>query len=719
MDDQTAADEASGLRHRSPATAAAATLQAAAAETMPHADVADKSSKEPSATTTTTTTTTTAAAAVVVTSTSTPVRWRLILAIGVLLGMSVTLFITRRQVAEQLDPLLPDHLRSDKVAESILTALGVEPDSDIAARLGDAFDPARILGAFGGRFKPASATGGDEEFLPGARLAVDEGLTLKHPVVFIPGIVSTQLEAWNPPPILTTPEDDIAAHTEHKSARCGQKYFRKRLWGTMTQLGKDGLDPPHVRLRAAQGLEAADYLFPGFWVWAKMISNFAALGADSNSMHLAAYDWRLSFANLEIRDQFFSRLKATIEIMHKGSGSKVLITAHSMGNIVFHYFLSWVRSETGGAAGEDWPDTHLAGWVNIAGPMLGVPKSLAPMISGETRESAQLNSYAASVLEQFLSRDERASLFRSWGGLASMFPKGGQGVWGKPGQRAPDAPADSPGNSFSEIITMHQIPADGTDEPVVTVLGSDQAIEFAQRAVGEPYASQWTRDYDYRAAESQADIDASVERPETWANPLLSALPTFKSGEFRIMCAHGIGTPTERKYFYEAFKGTNPTATPAPGSAGPSNVDCSLAANANAAACLDRPVLDQEGIAHTLKVSYNDPASGITNGIQASDGDGTVPLMSLGYMCAHGWRTPRYNPSNIAVVTRELSNDKPSSIIDPIVRGPDSVDHTDIMGNHRLIEDVLRMASGRGHELVDQIGSDIVDIARRVHLPQF
>jgi hypothetical protein len=32
-----------------------------------------------------------------------------------------------------------------------------------------------------------------------------------------------------------------------------------------------GLDPPGIRLRAAFGLEAADYLIPGFWIWARLI----------------------------------------------------------------------------------------------------------------------------------------------------------------------------------------------------------------------------------------------------------------------------------------------------------------------------------------------------------------------------------------------------------------------------------------------------------------
>jgi phospholipid:diacylglycerol acyltransferase len=42
-----------------------------------------------------------------------------------------------------------------------------------------------------------------------------------------------------------------------------------------TTCRETGLDPEGIKLRAATGLEAADYLFPGYWVWGKLIQNFA------------------------------------------------------------------------------------------------------------------------------------------------------------------------------------------------------------------------------------------------------------------------------------------------------------------------------------------------------------------------------------------------------------------------------------------------------------
>ena len=45
----------------------------------------------------------------------------------------------------------------------------------------------------------------------------------------------------------------------------------------------------------------------------KIIENLAVVGYDTNNLHLAPYDWRLSFYNLEERDGYFSKLRATIE----------------------------------------------------------------------------------------------------------------------------------------------------------------------------------------------------------------------------------------------------------------------------------------------------------------------------------------------------------------------------------------------------------------------
>lgn len=45
----------------------------------------------------------------------------------------------------------------------------------------------------------------------------------------------------------------------------------------------------------------------------KIVENLAVVNYDTNNLHLAPYDWRLSYYNLEERDGYFSKLKTTIE----------------------------------------------------------------------------------------------------------------------------------------------------------------------------------------------------------------------------------------------------------------------------------------------------------------------------------------------------------------------------------------------------------------------
>ena len=49
--------------------------------------------------------------------------------------------------------------------------------------------------------------------------------------------------------------------------------------------------------------------------------------------------------------------------------------------------------------------------------------------------------------------------------------------------------------------------------------------------------------------------------------------------------------------------------------------------------------------------------SRLDDGIQLADGDGTVPLLSLGTLCRKHWKTSKLNPHNVSVVTREYKHE--------------------------------------------------------------
>jgi len=59
----------------------------------------------------------------------------------------------------------------------------------------------------------------------------------------------------------------------------------------------------------------------------------------------------------------------------------------SYGSNVILYFFAWVESANGGNRGKKWCEIHIATFVNIAGPLLGVVKSASAYVSGEMHDT--------------------------------------------------------------------------------------------------------------------------------------------------------------------------------------------------------------------------------------------------------------------------------------------------------------------------------------------
>lgn len=101
------------------------------------------------------------------------------------------------------------------------------------------------------------------------------------------------------------------------------------------------------------------------------------------------------------------------------------------------------------------------------------------------------------------------------------------------------------------------------------------------------------------------------------------------------------------------------------------------------------------------------------SGVRKGDGDGTVPLVSLGLMCRKGWKTKKLNPCGIQIVTHELKHDAVPMYQDPRGGGK-SGDHVDVLANHGLLDILLSVASGNYDEVQDHVISEIDDIAANV-----
>ncbi|KAF7354833.1 Phospholipid:diacylglycerol acyltransferase [Mycena sanguinolenta] len=541
------------------------------------------------------------------------------------------------------------------------------------------------------------------EFMVGEAMSA-RGLSAQHPVILIPGIISTSLESWS-----TEPDY--------------RPFFRQKVWGGFNMLSQvtfnrekwiaammldpvTGLDPPGAKVRAAEGIDAASSFVQGYWVWAKIIENLAAVNYDTNNLHLAPYDWRLSYYNLEERDGYFSRLKTTIEgFKHRQKkkecrrraldGCPCAYTSFSRLMIpktvlqVLLYFFKWVESPAHGGGGPDWVENHIEAYISIAGTHLGVAKAMTAFLSGEMRDTVQMNAASAYVLERFFSRAERQKLFRSWAGSASMWVKGGNAIWGTP----TGAPDDVPGSDHThgDIIAFRAPlpppPAGGTGAGVeITTqnMTADAAGDWILQHTPSSFQKMIATNFSFGIERDEEKLKANDADHSKWSNPLEVQLPHAPS--MKIYCVYGHG---KRSYWYTHIDEYDEVSDRVSG-ADPQCVDPSDGACV-ARTPFDTPLLRKSWI----DAEYTDESlyPKIRNGVKMGEGDGTHPSLES------------YPEGQL-----------PHQPVPSLPRGgANTSEHIDILGSTGLNEIILKVATGVGHEITDSFVSDIREYARRMH----
>lgn len=460
----------------------------------------------------------------------------------------------------------------------------------------------------------------------------------------------------------------------------------KAGWKKHIMLDKrTGLDPPGIKLRAAQGFDATDFFITGYWIWNKILENLATIGYDPTNAFTAAYDWRMSYMNYEKRDQYFTRLKAHIEIAVRVSNKKVVLLSHSMGSQVLYYFFHWVEAEGYGNGGSDWVDTYVDSWINISGCMLGAIKGIPAVLSGEMKDTAQLNAFAVYGLEKFLARHERAELFRAMPGISSMLPIGGNAVWGDQTW----APDDQLGqeSSFGNLLRFRN----GTSSLTSKNLTVEESLPYLYHNSETWYKEMVQSSYSHGVAHTAKEVEDNQGIPAKWVNPLETRLPLAR--HLKIYCFYGVGKPTERAYYYKD----------------------------------DTDPLSKTNV--TIDTAFTNGK--IDHGVIMGEGDGTVNLLSSGYMCAKGWKIRRYNPAGVQIKTVEMP-DEPDRFSPR--GGPNTGmylkaysflgsctdnllgDHVDILGRSSLNDLILRVAGGRGELIEESIHSNIREYAEKVKI---
>ncbi|XP_073142608.1 putative phospholipid:diacylglycerol acyltransferase 2 [Henckelia pumila] len=586
---------------------------------------------------------------------------------------------------------------------------------------------------------------------PGERLRRG-GATALHPVVLVPGIVTGGLELWEGRP-------------------CSDGLFRKRLWGgSFTEIFKrpicwlehlslnneTGLDPPGIRVRAVPGLVEADYLAPGYFVWASLIQNLARIGYEEKNMYMAAYDWRLSFQNTETRDQTLTRLKSKIELMHVTNGyKKVVVVPHSMGAIYFLHFVKWVEAPPpmGGGGGPDWCAKHIKAIMNISPTFLGVPKIVGSILSVERKDLAFIRAMAPGFLDskilglQGLEHVMRVS--RTWDSMVSLLPKGGEAIWGnldwspeqnyvcgskKEKNRRNSVTKSNTtddksifevqeSTNYGRIISFGKMASELHSSKLPTSNSQEQALrpnDTITHSYPPSHGKLWTEYDEIRPDNIYRIFENKAYTAKTLLDLLRSIAPMMMQraeAQFSHGMANNLDDPKYNNYKYWS----NPLETKLP-DAPHMEIYCLYGVGIPTERSYVyklSPSSRRRSIPLQIDSSAADGNHNgcLKGGVYYVDGDETVPVLSSGFMCAKGWRgKTRFNPSRSSTYVREYKHQAPANLLEG--RGRASGAHVDIMGNVALVEDILRVAAGAsGVEIGgDQIYSDIVEISKKVSI---
>ncbi|CAF2701193.1 unnamed protein product [Rotaria sp. Silwood2] len=538
--------------------------------------------------------------------------------------------------------------------------------------------------------KKLNLTSEEFQLRPGQRLAQYRQPSM--PIIIIPGIVSTGLELW-------------------EGTECATGQFRHRFWTSMQMVDNIGRDhqcwlkhislnlstwrdPESIRLRPILGWAAADYVFPGYWLWSKVIHNLADIGYDPTNLVTLGYDWRLPPQFLEERDGYYTQLKFYTEFLRKKHGEKVALLTHSMGANYVFYFFRWVTEQ----AGDQWIDENVATFLDVGGPLLGTPKAFSAVLSGEMKDTSVLGDVGRNILGKVVGKlIVFPRFFRALGSIPAMFPRGGSDVWKEC--------HGTEKNTFKHMLTFpkgryknfanqlrklretceEEIDYDhGFDaileeiyakpELVEDILTNNHTVEQfydVLKIMAPRYMNLVNK---YYHLDDTIDTDKNENKKNKWksdsrywTDPLSTPLPNVTN--LKIYCMYGYAQEpmTECGYSYGFYSHSD---------------HCSSALL-------------------LFNTSHTDPSARIKSGVFLGPGDATVPLVSLGHMCAGPWKQSGsyHNPGHVQSIIREYVHktttfDILTTRIEDALRGGEyAVTHVEILGNRDFLTDLLIIVS--------------------------
>lgn len=187
----------------------------------------------------------------------------------------------------------------------------------------------------------------------------------RPPIFLIPGLASTRLVSWKykscPHPFLS----DIKVGDTvwlNMNLLVQMVPIDVQCFVDCLQLGWNQTDSDDAsigcKLRPDEGLDSISSLSPGDGIPTKLLVGGTNtvyawlvqwlaenLGYDVGHLIGLPYDWRLSPDKMESRDGFLTHTRKRIEAAVHHANRPGILVAHSMGNVIFRYFLSWLQKQ--------------------------------------------------------------------------------------------------------------------------------------------------------------------------------------------------------------------------------------------------------------------------------------------------------------------------------------------------------------------------------------
>lgn len=110
---------------------------------------------------------------------------------------------------------------------------------------------------------------------------------------------------------------------------------------------------------------------------------------DMQTMFAAPYDFRL-IGGFRYQKCFMADFKQLCETSFSRNQKKIFIIGHSLGCVITYKFLTEFVSQ-------DWINMYIDGFISVAGPYGGAPKSLRAILSGDRFDLPNTNHYYRDI----------------------------------------------------------------------------------------------------------------------------------------------------------------------------------------------------------------------------------------------------------------------------------------------------------------------------------